>query len=71
MIDLLYKRSLVDKVFVSPCSSAKHAFQKRNLAANDILAELVNVDGNTQVLSKKNETICVVVLDYTGFTTNI
>lgn len=54
MIDLLYKRSLVDKVFVSPCSSAKHAFQKRNLAANDILAELVNVDGNTQG-KKKNK----------------
>jgi hypothetical protein len=52
MVDLLYKRSLVDKVVVSPCSSAKQAFQKRDLSANDALQDLVNVAGDTQ--DKKN-----------------
>lgn len=52
MVDILFKRSLVDKVFVSPCSSAKQAFPKRDLADNGILLELEHVDGNTQ--GKKN-----------------
>jgi hypothetical protein len=94
MVDLLYKRSLVDRVFVSPCSSAKQAFQKRDLADSDILSELDHVEGNTQgkknnkkirqilkikhvflidFLSfiKNNENICVVAIDYAGFTTNM
>lgn len=53
MVGLLYKRSLVGKVFVSPCSSAKQAFHKRDLASNDILVELVNINGNTQKNNKK------------------
>ena len=41
MIDVLYKRSLVDKVFVSPLSSAKQIFLKRDVkGANNTIKEL-------------------------------
>ncbi|ORE08118.1 hypothetical protein BCV72DRAFT_204206, partial [Rhizopus microsporus var. microsporus] len=53
VVNLLYKRLLVGKVFISPCSGAKQAFQKCDLTANDILSELINVEGNTQ--DKKND----------------
>lgn len=48
MFDLLYKRSLVERVVVSPCSSAKQALQKRDLADSDILSNLDHVERNTQ-----------------------
>ncbi|KAI9032525.1 hypothetical protein CLU79DRAFT_859181 [Phycomyces nitens] len=75
MINVLYQRSLVDKVFVSPCNSAKQALDKRDLTDVEVLSSLNIIHGNSQdFLShiKKNKTkICVVAIDYAGFATNM
>ncbi|ORE06836.1 hypothetical protein BCV72DRAFT_206654 [Rhizopus microsporus var. microsporus] len=48
VVDILYKRSLVDKVFVSPLSSAKQQFRKHDLEdKNVILSKLNNIHGCT------------------------
>lgn len=52
MVDLLYKRSLVDKVFASSRNGAKLALQTRDLAESVILSKLDHVEGNIQ--GKKN-----------------
>ncbi|CAO3664011.1 unnamed protein product [Rhizopus stolonifer] len=75
MINVLYERSLVDKVFVSSRSSAKQQFLKRDLKnEDDLLSALNDVHGNTvdflQFL-KENNKICVVAIDYAGLTTNM
>ncbi|ORE02475.1 hypothetical protein BCV72DRAFT_215191, partial [Rhizopus microsporus var. microsporus] len=61
MINILYQRSLVQKVFVSPSSSVKQALSKRDLFDQDFL---------TYVKEKKTK-ICIVAIDYAGFTTNM
>ncbi|KAG1090271.1 hypothetical protein G6F42_019743 [Rhizopus arrhizus] len=74
MINILYKRSLVDKVFVSPQSSAKQQFAKRDLSDDDVLPQLEDVHGSTKDFLKylkSNDKICVVAIDYAGFTTNM
>lgn len=74
MINILYKRSLVDKVFVSPQSSAKQQFVKRDLSDDDVLPQLEDVHDSTKDFLKylKNSgKICVVAIDYAGFTTNM
>lgn len=75
MIDILYKRSLVDKVFVSPLSSVKQMFSKRDLKdADQILSQLKNTHGSTVDFLEflnNNSKICVVSIDYAGFTTNM
>lgn len=96
MINILYQRSLVQKVFVSPSSSVKQALSKRDLFDQDILSSLDQIHGNTQgekkkriellVKSRKINTlfidfltyvkekktkICIVAIDYAGFTTNM
>ncbi|KAG2210885.1 hypothetical protein INT47_000039 [Mucor saturninus] len=75
MVNILYSRSLVDKVFVSPCSSTKQQFIKRDSSDNDqILSQLNNVHGNTVdflSLLKNNSKVCVVAIDYAGLTTNV
>lgn len=75
MVNDLFKRSLVDKVFVSPKGTPKQAFQKRDLAdSSDILSKLEDVTGNTQDFLnfiKDNQKICVVAVDYDRLTTNM
>lgn len=68
MINILYERSLVDKVFVSSHSSAKQQFLKRDLKnEDDLLPALNDVHGNTidflQYLEENNK-ICVIAIDY-------
>ncbi|KAI9270833.1 hypothetical protein BY458DRAFT_509901 [Sporodiniella umbellata] len=74
MVDVLHKRSLVDKVFVSPFSNAKQPFSKRDEKdVKEILSQLTNIDGRTEDFLKflnQNSKICVVSVDYAGFTTN-
>lgn len=75
MVNILYSRSLVDKVFVSPCSSTKQQFMERDSSDNDqILSQLNNIHGNTvDFLNflKNNSKICVVAIEYAGLTTNL
>lgn len=75
MIDILYKRSLVDKVFVSSRSSTKQPFLKRDFEdEDDILSKLNDVHGNTKdflEFLENNTRICVIAIDYAGLTTNI
>lgn len=74
MVDILYKRSLVDKVFVSPISTAKQPFSKRDAkTVKEILSQLTNIHGSTEDFLRflnKNPKICVVSIGYAGFTTN-
>ncbi|KAG2197273.1 hypothetical protein INT47_010979 [Mucor saturninus] len=74
MVYILRQRSLVEKVFVSPSSSVKESFYKRDFKDQDILSELDEVNGNTQdflTFIQENDKVCVVALDYAGFTTNM
>lgn len=75
MINILYKRSLVDKVFVSSRSSTKQPFLKRDFEdEDDILSKLNDVHGNTKdflEFLENNTKICVIAIDYAGLTTNI
>lgn len=75
MINILYKRSLVAKVFVSPRSSTKQPFLKRDFEdEDDILSKLNDVHGNTKdflEFLENNTRICVIAIDYAGLTTNI
>lgn len=49
MVDNHYQRSLVDRVFVSPCSNAQSPFSERDLSdQNEVLSQLENVHGNTK-----------------------
>lgn len=73
MIDILHKRSQVDKVFVSPLSTAKQIFLKRDVKdVNQILSQLKNTHGSTVDFLEflnNNPKICVISIDYTDFTT--
>lgn len=75
MVDILYKRSLVDKVFVSPLSSTKQQFRKHDLGdKNEILSKLNNIHGCTiEFLEflRNNAKICVIAVNYAGLTTNV
>lgn len=70
MVNILYKRSLVDKVFVS----TKQEFLKRDFEDEDeILSKLNDVHGNTidfLEFLENNTKICVIAIDYAGLTTN-
>ncbi|KAI9473495.1 MAG: hypothetical protein EXX96DRAFT_596630 [Benjaminiella poitrasii] len=71
MVNILRQRSIVDKVFVSPYSSLKQGFYERDLNdQNTLLSELDQVNGDTQAFIQNNDKVCVVALDYAGFTTN-
>lgn len=74
MIDILYKRSLVDKVFVSPLSTAKQIFSKRDVKdVNQISSQLNNTHESTidfLEFLNSNPKICIISIDYAGFTTN-
>lgn len=49
MVDNHYQRSLVDKVFVSPCSNASSPFSERDLSDQfEVFNQLKNVHGNTK-----------------------
>ncbi|KAG1452563.1 hypothetical protein G6F46_012375 [Rhizopus delemar] len=55
--------------------SAKQALSKRDLSDQDILSSLDQIHGNTQdfltYVKEKKTKICVVAIDYAGFTTNM
>lgn len=75
MVNVLYNRPLVDKVFVSPCSSIKQHLTKRDLSNNNqISSQLNNIHGNIVDFLhslKNNNKICVVAIDYAGLTTSM
>lgn len=75
MVNVLYNRSLVDKVFVSCRRSAKQQFVKRDLKnEDDLLLALNDIHGNIVDLLnfiKDNNKICIVAIDYAGLTTNM
>ncbi|ORE12282.1 hypothetical protein BCV71DRAFT_240267, partial [Rhizopus microsporus] len=58
-----------------PFSNVKQGFHKRDLNDTDtLLSELSEVNGNIQdflTFIQDNDKVCVVALDYTGFTTNM
>ncbi|KAG1612699.1 hypothetical protein G6F46_008295 [Rhizopus delemar] len=74
MIKKLKTRSLVDKVFVSPKSSAGDPFDKRDEKKQVELMSVINSDGDTQDMLKyindKNKKIVLVAIDFAGLTTN-
>lgn len=75
MVNIIYKRSLVYKVCVSPRSSTKQQFLKRDFEdEDDILSKLNDVHGDTIDFLKfleNNTKICVIAIDYAGLTANI
>lgn len=71
MIDILYERSLVDKIFVSPFNTTKQPFSKRDRKnLKEILSQLTSVHGSTEDFLNKNPNVCVISIDYASFTTN-
>lgn len=49
IVDNHYQRSLVDRVFVSPCSNASSPFSERDLSDQyEVFSQLKNVHGNTK-----------------------
>ncbi|ORX63074.1 hypothetical protein DM01DRAFT_1331159, partial [Hesseltinella vesiculosa] len=73
MINQLQQRSLVDKVFVSPCSSAGENLNARDAQSEFDMHQLQNTSGNTQALISylaMTKKVCMVVIDYAGLTTN-
>ncbi|EIE90612.1 hypothetical protein RO3G_15323 [Rhizopus delemar RA 99-880] len=67
MVNILRQRSLVDKVFVSPYSNVKQDLNDKDT----LLSELDQVNGDTEAFIQNNDKVCVVALDYAGFTTNM
>ncbi|KAG0756018.1 hypothetical protein G6F16_003063 [Rhizopus arrhizus] len=63
MVDNHYQRSLVDKVFVSPCSNASSPFSERDLSDQfEVFNQLKNVHGNTKDMLNYVETMIIYVL---------
>lgn len=48
MVDNHYQHSLVDRVFVSPCSNASSFLERDLLPQNEIFSQLENIHGNTK-----------------------
>ncbi|KAG1167377.1 hypothetical protein G6F36_012568 [Rhizopus arrhizus] len=75
MVDNHYQRSLVDKVFVSPCSNASSPFSERDLSDQcEVFSHLKSVHGDTQDMLKyisNDDNICIVSFDFAGLSTNI
>lgn len=75
MVDNHYQRSLVDKVFVSPCSNASSPFSERDLSDQfEVFNQLKNVHGNTKDMLnyvENNDNICLISLDFAGLSTNM
>ena len=72
MVDLLRKRSLVDKVFVSPIRNANEQMAKRDITKHPIIQGVKDVDGDTQgkinVITKNeahnNDSFMIDLLEY-------
>ncbi|CAO3678643.1 hypothetical protein CU097_011871 [Rhizopus azygosporus] len=68
------KKVTIGLYYYKGCS-AKQALSKRDLSDQDILSSLDQIHGNTQdflaYVKEKKTKICVVAIDYAGFTTNI
>ncbi|KAI9267285.1 hypothetical protein EDC94DRAFT_633993 [Helicostylum pulchrum] len=75
MVDSHYQRSLVDKVFMSPCSNASSPFSERDLSDQcEVFSQLKSLHGDTQVMLNyiaNNDNICIVSFDLAGLPTNI
>ncbi|KAI8079892.1 uncharacterized protein BX664DRAFT_303026 [Halteromyces radiatus] len=74
MINRLKQRSLVDKVFVSPYSSAGENLNARDAQTKFDIHQLKNASGTTQDLISylaATKKVCMVVLDFAGLTTNV
>ncbi|KAG1453956.1 hypothetical protein G6F46_004267 [Rhizopus delemar] len=56
-----------NKVFVSPYSNVKQDLNDKDT----LLSELDQVNGDTEAFIQNNDKVCVVALDYAGFTTNM
>ncbi|KAG2201034.1 hypothetical protein INT47_006578 [Mucor saturninus] len=74
MIDKLFERLLVDKIYVSPMSHAGESFSSRDVKYDKtVLRKLNKAEGTTQdLLSYVNiaKKICLVGVDFGGITTN-
>ncbi|KAI8079991.1 uncharacterized protein BX664DRAFT_342004 [Halteromyces radiatus] len=69
------QRRLLDEhtIFVSPTANANEMMIERDLIKNEGLLKQLNVDGDAQDLFNyiiQNKKICIVVLDYAGFSMN-
>ncbi|KAI8080850.1 uncharacterized protein B0P05DRAFT_468923, partial [Gilbertella persicaria] len=75
MVDNHYQRSLVDKVFVSPCSNASSLFSERDLSDQyEVFDQLKSVYGSTKDMLNyiaNNDDICIVSFDFAGPSTNV
>ncbi|KAL1926451.1 hypothetical protein VTP01DRAFT_5780 [Rhizomucor pusillus] len=74
MVDRLQEKSLVDRVFVSPFSSADEEINSRDTQGNFAMNQLENVSGNTQDLISFltiTRKVCLIILDFAGLTTNV
>ncbi|KAG0752828.1 hypothetical protein G6F26_012933 [Rhizopus arrhizus] len=75
MVDRLYERSLVDEVFVSPCSKASDPMKARDSKVNQAtLNKISRVRGTTkdmiEFIKKSDKKVCLVAIDFAGLTTN-
>ncbi|KAI9477789.1 MAG: hypothetical protein EXX96DRAFT_482975 [Benjaminiella poitrasii] len=75
MADNLYNRCKVDKCYASYSSEASSDIGSRDVKDDvETLAKLKNVDDSTQdminVISSSSQKICLVVIDYSGLSTN-
>ncbi|KAG0182894.1 hypothetical protein DFQ28_001820, partial [Apophysomyces sp. BC1034] len=75
MVNRLSDRSLVEKVFVSCCSSASDLLLERDLKNGKVIIEaLEGVEGDTQdlvhYLRRVEDKVCIVAIDFAGFSTN-
>ncbi|KAI9475634.1 MAG: hypothetical protein EXX96DRAFT_506170 [Benjaminiella poitrasii] len=74
MVEKLKTRSLADRVFVSPISSAGDPFNKRDEKKREEVMTHIVANGDTQdmlrYISDKEKKIILVAIDYAGLTTN-
>ncbi|CAO3681921.1 unnamed protein product [Rhizopus stolonifer] len=74
MVEKLKTRSLADRVFISPNSSAGDPFNKRDENKREELMSHIIANGDTQdmlrYISDKKKKVILVTIDYAGLTTN-
>ncbi|KAI7851660.1 hypothetical protein BDC45DRAFT_445094 [Circinella umbellata] len=70
----LKTRFLVDRVYISPCSSANQEIQSRDFESTFDISKLEGVVGTTQDMISYigiTSKVSLVVLDFAGLTTNV
>ncbi|KAF7720483.1 hypothetical protein EC973_008143, partial [Apophysomyces ossiformis] len=73
MVNRMRTRSLVDKVFVSPCFAASDQISTRDFCSKFNMASLEDITGTTQDLISflaVTPKVSLVILDFAGLTTN-